>query len=406
LRVVVTHTDFRLYWPARLSALLAFAKTQGADLQVIEISGRGSPYAFAGTVQAPLDGWRCLFPDSAMEDLSPRQAGKALWNQLDALQPDVVMAGAIAFPSGATAVRWCARNGKGCVIFDDVRCKDVPRPFLVNWVKRRLYSHAHAMLLPAASHVPDYECWGFPRERLFFGLDVVDNTFFREHADRVRLGGPKKRLDLGIPRLYFLGVGRLIDKKNWATLIQAFAHWQSTGKAEPWSLVLAGDGPMRTALEASIPEAVKDHVHFVGFKTLEEICAYYAFAEALVLPSSHGETWGLVVNEAMASGLPVIVSRECGCAKTLIHEGVNGWTLDPYSTGDLAGKLAMMAEKGNAERKQMGAASQEIIADWDLGRFVQGAWNAIRYASEAHKRRANLFDSLILSLWHGRYRPL
>lgn len=404
MRIVATHTDFRLYWPARLAALRVFAQTQNSDLRVVEIAGKGSPYAFSGVHHRP-DGWQCLFPDTAMEDLSPRQAAQVLQNQLDKLQPDVVIAGAIAFPSGAATVRWCTKHGKGCVIFDDARRKDVPRSFPTNIVKRLLYRHVDAMLISAESHVSDYEWWGIPRTRLFFGVDAVDNDFFQDRADRIRKDYDRKRRELRILGPYFLGVGRLVDKKNWATLIRAFAQWQSDGQAEPWSLVLAGDGPGRTALEALIPAVIRDRVHFVGNKTQEELCAYYALAGALVLPSRYGETWGLVVNEAMASGLPVIVSNECGCAETLVHDGINGWLFDPGSTAGLVDKLSLMARQREEARKNMGRASQTIVANWGLERFVSGAWQAVLTAFRTTKRHAPMIDRMMLGLWKGRYRP-
>ena len=171
MRIVITHTDFRLYWPARLVALSKSLGAVGHELIVVEVAGLGSPYAFANKDESrKLDViWRCLFPDQEMENLSSRLVTKRLKAELDTIQPDVVLAGAIAFPAGAAAVSWCKAHEKPVVIFDNARLEDVPRNKLVNWVKRRFYSNVDAVLIPASSHAPTYQYWGVDPSRMFFG---------------------------------------------------------------------------------------------------------------------------------------------------------------------------------------------------------------------------------------------
>lgn len=405
MRIVVTHTDFRLYWPARLHALQKIARANGASMQVVEIAGKGSPYSFAGHDQDPQDGWQCLFPGRAMEDVPPRLAGATLCAVLDTLRPDVILAGPIAFPSGATAVRWCTLNGRSCVVFDDARYDDVRRSRVTNFIKRVIYRNVQAVLIPAPSHTSSFQRWGFKADSIFFGLDAVDNAFFRERASLIRLSEAAARSRLRLPRKFFLSVGRQIPIKQLHVLIEAYGRYARQTAAPVWSLVLVGNGVERLSLETSVARDMKANICFIDFLRQDDLAACYALAGALVLPSL-SETWGLVVNEGMAAGLPVIVSRGCGCAATLVREGTNGWTCDPHSIQDLAEKLSLMAASTDEQLSRFGKTSQAIVSQWGLDRFTRGAWDAIWYATRQHKNSTHLFDSLILNLWHGRYRPL
>jgi glycosyltransferase involved in cell wall biosynthesis len=340
-----------------------------------------------------------------MEDLTPAQCSSALIHALDARAPDVVMSGAIAFPSGANAVRWASERRKRVVVFDNARRLDVPRNRLVNFVKRRIYTNVDAMLLPAPSHIPDYEYWGIRRERMFFGVNVVDNAFFAEKAAQARTRVAQKCAELKLPARFLLGVGRQVGKKNWDGLLRAWVRFKTQVSESDLHLVLVGEGPMRMTLEKLAASGGRKDIHFHGFGTAEAVAEMYGLATALILPSRAGETWGLVVNEAMAAGLPVMVSRECGCAATLVKEDENGWTFGAESEAEISNALCALNASSTADRARMGKRSKEIIAEWGLERFCAGAWAAICCAQQWSSNSAGMVDRLILKLWKGRYRP-
>lgn len=178
MRIVALHTDFRIYWPARLKALNEALKRSGDTLHVIEIAGAGSPYSFAVKEKNTDLSWHILFPDEKPENLSGAKIKPKLFSLLDELNPDVIIAGAIAFPSGALATHWAHLKKKKIIIFDDAKINSVPRNFLVNLIKRSVYNEVDALLYPAESWDNTGNFWGFDKERIFYGLDVVDNDFW------------------------------------------------------------------------------------------------------------------------------------------------------------------------------------------------------------------------------------
>jgi glycosyltransferase involved in cell wall biosynthesis len=405
MRIALCHTDFRVYWPPRIAALAGFLTNHHVDLHVIEIAGQGSPYAFAGKSIHEVSScpWVCLFPEKRMEDVPMRVASHRLYKTLEKLDPDIVIAGAIAYPSGATAVRWARKRKRPVIIMDDARLRDVPRSRLVTWVKRRIYANVDAVLIAAASHATDYKFWGIPEQHMFFGINVVDNASFAGRSSSARQNITATQKKYHLPANFFLGVGRQIAKKNWDTLIRAFCA--STGAARDWGLVLVGDGPEHHKLK-EVAALSHGRVLFVPFQDQESLCEFYAAANCLVLPS-HGETWGLVVNEAMACRLPVIVSRECGCTDTLVQHEYNGWQFDPRGPRQLTQILARFMSLSHEKRRQMGERSFGIISNWGLERFCESVWQAVQFCRQLPARSyvSPIVDRIILNLWKGRYRP-
>jgi len=167
-----------------------------------------------------------------------------------------------------------------------------------------------------------YLHYGADPSRMHFVPHYVDNAFFRHHAEASDKGRPL-RASLGYTddTLVLLFVGKFIPKKRPLALVEAVTRLRQLGHDARALFVGSGEleAELRTAVElADIP------AEFAGFKNQTEVPAYYAAADLLVLPSDGGETWGLVVNEAMACGTPAAVSDAVGCAPDLIHPGETG----------------------------------------------------------------------------------
>ncbi len=406
MNIVITHTDFRLYWPSRIAALKDLLFSHGHTLHTIEIAGKGSPYAFSQTNPPSHSlNWICLFPERTMESISGREASIALSNKLDEINPDVVLAGAIAFPSGATAVNWCKSRKKPVVIFDNARLQDVPRSWFINFIKRCIYRNVDAVISPAPSQADAFEYWGVEKSRLFFGLNVVDNDWFSSQVGQYQTLKDVIRKELEVPDQFILGVGRFVEKKNWLNLLIAFSAIKQDTHKNKYGIVLIGDGPEKNKITHYCRKHPNIHVIIRPFVSQTDLCKYYALAAAVILPSSYGETWGLVINEAMAASLPVLVSDQCGCAHSLVEDNKNGYTFSPNEEKEFIDVLQRFIAKPTIERILMGTRSNEIISNWSLDRFSQAAWQAIEHSVQFPVKRTRLIESFIIKYWKGRYRP-
>ncbi len=158
------------------------------------------------------------------------------------------------------------------------------------------------------------------------------------------------------------------DGKNLQTLLRAFQKYRK--RNGPWSLVLVGTGEEESQLRQVAAAQDTCAIHFAGVKQLPELVKYYAFASCFVLPSI-SEPWGLVVNEAMASGLPMLVSNRCGCATDLVEEGANGFLFDPEDTEAIADVMARISS-GRVDLVKVGERSRERIAAFNPSEFARG----------------------------------
>ena len=403
MKIVLLHTDFRIYWPARIKALNTFLESLRHILFVIEIAGKGSPYSFAnqGTIDHSLN-WHILFPDQAAEEVPSIVSQKAIADKLKELNPDVVVAGAIAYQSGTAALKWKDLTGKPVIIFDDARPLDVKRNGFINLIKRNLYSQVDAVFCPAHSHSMGFIHWGFQKEQIFYGVDVVDNEIFNKKGSVHQL----QQSFIMPPQPYLLAIGRQIDKKNWHCLITAFIDYKKTNLEGSLNLVFIGDGPLHLSLVGISETENRKDIFFVPFVQQSEIVQYYHHAKGLILPSRYGETWGLVVNEAMAAGLPVLVSKECGCSQTLVNEGINGWTFNPAHAVEISGAIGKLDNLTQEQWDKMSLASTSIIKDWGLSRFTKGVLDALIFVSTKPKSKMSLQGKMLLKFWNGRYRPV
>src|SRR4029450_2851326 len=195
-------------------------------------------------------------------------------------------------------------------------------------------------------------------------------------------------------------------KNNLPMLIRAYAryrkiaadhdHGQRTSGNRPWDLVLLGDGPLRADLCRLISDLrLHDHVHLPGFVKYRELPTYYALADVFV-HASITEQWGLVVNEAMATGLPVIVSNRCGCVPDLVAEGKNGYPFDPGSVGGLGKLMLDMCRRSKRRLEDMRGESRRTVEGFTPAHFATGAERAINAAKAAPIRRTSLFSSLLV----------
>jgi glycosyltransferase involved in cell wall biosynthesis len=301
------------------------------------------------------------------------------------------------------------------VVMSESSRQDEPRTWWREGIKRHIVGLYSAALVGGQRHVEYLAELGMPGERVFTGYDVVDNDYFRQKAEEVRSRRSEVRQKYALPENYFLASARFVEKKNLPKLIQTYGEYRRRSSAfakatadkeiaakVPWDLMVLGDGPLRETLNSQLSTLnLNEHVHLPGFEPYDELPVYYALANAFVHASTT-EQWGLVVNEAIASGLPVIVSDRCGCAPELVNG--NGFTFDPTNEHELTTRLLEMASLSDQERKQLGDNSYRIAANFAPERFGEGLERAASVAMGVPQKRFGVMDRALLLVTAGYAR--
>lgn len=236
-----------------------------------------------------------------------------------------------------------------------------PRPLLARLWHRLLVHQARICLSIGSANTEFYRALGVPHQRLIQAPYFVDNNFFAERASKARQQRQVLRKRWGIPAecFCFVFAGKLQQKKRPLVLLAALAQLLAIPDHPCVHLLIVGSGDLESTCRLQAERADLP-VTFAGFLNQGEIPDAYAVADALVLPSDAGETWGLVVNEAMACGLPVIVSDHVGCAADLVIHGQTGLIFPLDQVSVLSTCLAQLA-RYPAEARAMGSAAKERV---------------------------------------------
>lgn len=210
---------------------------------------------------------------------------------------------------------------------------------------------------------------------------AVDNAFFQRECARAAASREEFRrlLRLDPSRPVILFASKLQSRKRCIDLLEAYLQIVKSGRTRkvPY-LLIVGDGEERPALERRAQEAAQGDVRFLGFRNQTELPRFYDLCDVFVLVSVH-EPWGLVVNEVMNAGRPVIVSEDVGCSRNLVQNGVNGYVVKAHDPHALAESLRTLLAC-EATLPAMGARSLEIIQQFSFEDNIRGLRLALQHA--------------------------
>ena len=345
-----------------------------------------------------------LFPEATNQYPGKNEFRRSFWSALERANPDVVAVNGWNNFGSLIAASCCVRRRIPMVVMSESARQDEPRTWWKEVIKRGIVGLYSAALVGGQRHIDYLIELGMARDCIFTGYDVVDNDYFRQRTEEIRSQMSDVRSEYALPDNYFLASARFIEKKNLPRLIRAYAeyrrlvgdrdHGTQTTDNRPWHLVLLGDGPLKSELCRLISDlCLTDHVHLPGFKQYEELPVYYALAKAFVHASTT-EQWGLVVNEAIASGLPVIVSERCGCVPELVQG--NGFTFDPTDEHELASRLLEMASLSDRDLKRRGEASSRVAERFGPELFGEGLEQAASVATQLTREKSGVIDRMLL----------
>jgi glycosyltransferase involved in cell wall biosynthesis len=259
---------------------------------------------------------------------------------------------------------------------------------VIGWAKwmsrRRFVPRFDAYLIVGQRAREYYLAHGARADRMYASPHHVDNERFLTTANefRAQRDALRRRWNVSKDGVVFLFVGKLVARKRPLDFVRAVAAIRDVAPRAQGLIV--GDGELRAQVEQTIGE-LHAPITVVGFLNQTEIVAAYAASDVLVLPSEGTETWGLVVNEAMACGLTAIVSDEVGCGPDLVTPDETG---SVYPCGDVAALVVSMTELANdahsVARLKVGAT--ERIKAYSVNAAADGVVKAIEKLAASPKK--------------------
>lgn len=322
-----------------------------------------------------LDGYGSLFlsDKKTLGGIEPNVIG-----QLLRLRLDVLIVHGYNYPTNLLAVAAAKLIGTRVIIRGDTRLQ--AHHDEAGWWKRTLkkvlLKTFDGYLSIGSLNKQYYAAFGAQAGRIFFAPFCVDNAAFTLERDVRRTRREHFRTDLGIPpdAVVILFLSKLTKRKRPKDLLRAFAELTRDFPAA-W-LVFGGSGEQEQPLIAETAELGLEQVRFIGFQNQSALPTLFAASDIFVLPSDE-EPWGLVVNEAMAAGLPVIVSDEVGAAPDLVEDKGTGAVYPCGNVEALTNAIIGLLES-KTKRLEMGARAHELIKAWDVEKCVAGIASAAR----------------------------
>jgi glycosyltransferase involved in cell wall biosynthesis len=325
--------------PYRIPVFNALARDPDVEPHVI----------FLSETDSSLRGWRVRKDEIAFSyEVLPsfrRRVGKynLLLNRgitaaLRRAAPEVLLCGGYSYVASWQAAAWVRRRHIPLLLWVESTGQDRRRNFAgVERLKRRFIEWSDGFVVPGRSSADYLRTFGIAEHMIFQAPNAVDNEFFTNVSKQKRDSNQTAHL----PPRFFLYVGRLIREKGAFDLLAAYGKLPKRVR-EDFGLVFAGAGSCRPELQELARGVDAGAIVFTGFLEKEELADIYARAAALVFPT-HSDPWGLVVNEAIACGLPIIATSVAGCVANLVEDGWNGMLVPPANPGALAAAMQSLA---------------------------------------------------------------
>jgi len=219
---------------------------------------------------------------------------------------------------------------------------------------------------------------GADPERVFTGINTVDMDWYSRESRTIREHSSFATARVNYPPVLLLYVGQLTERKNVWGLLEALGKLQDPDLG----LLVVGSGPQEGALKDLCRRRGLENVYFEGYKQQPQLPRYYSLADVLVLPSVK-EVWGLVVNEALASGLHVLCSDRAGAGYDLIEEGWNGRLFNPHDVGQLGELIRKTKSEIDEIRARRGAISEHACREFGIERSARAFLEAIASVTRA-----------------------
>ncbi|MGF6243596.1 glycosyltransferase involved in cell wall biosynthesis [Paraburkholderia sp. GAS38] len=373
MRVLFVVGNLGDYQVPRYQALERLAQGRGHEVFLVEVFGKSGVYGFPQDRRAAFFDTHpancvTLLKEASEGDGHTLRVAVRLLSVFRSFAPDVVVTlGYNTNYSIVLCILKALTRRFSLMYMSDSKADDGTRYAIKERVKRVLVSKFDAALVAGEKHRTYAESLGIPMERSRIGFDVIDVEYFSRMSREAVLEAPEIRMRFALPPRYVLCVSRFVARKNIDLLIAAF--FQSGLHAVGVSLVLVGQGPCKDALLEQIDRlGLAKHVVILSSVPNQHMPGLYALADFIVLASQFDQ-WGLCVNEAFAAGTPAIVTHACGVANELVHDGVNGFIVEPGDESALAARITQLGNN-SALRERFSANALTSVRRWTPALFA------------------------------------
>lgn len=282
------------------------------------------------------------------------------WKRLNVLNPDVLIIDGYSYASSWAGLFWARTKKKKIILWSSSNEDDHDRMFYKESVKKFFVKKCDACNVYGTKSRAYLQKLGANSNKVTIVGNNTDNAFYYSETMKLRNDRAALCKKLNVPRKNFLYIGRFSSEKNILHLLDAYRRIAE--RNNKWGLILVGSGPQQKEIEDYIQKHKIKNVSLPGFKQKIDIPEYLAVSDVFILPSI-SEPWGIVVNEAMAAGLPVLVSKKCGCYPDLVKDGENGFSFDPLDKKELVDLMTEVVD-GTIDLEKMGRQSLQIIKNF------------------------------------------
>lgn len=312
--------------------------------------------------------------DGSLDNINPLTLATRIWKELNLHNPDVLILGGYSYSACWAGFLWAKLNRKKIILWSASNQDDHNRAFLKEKIKGLLVKRCDAANVYGQKSRDYLIRLGLNKDAIFIKGNTTDNDFYYTRTNKLRANKNDLCKKYGLATHNFLYIGRFSKEKNIFHLLRIYKKLKVK---EDWGLILVGDGPQKEDIVKYVKEHNIKNIFMPGFQQKEDVPKFFAVSDIFTLPSI-SEPWGLVVNEAMAAGLPVLVSRRCGCHPDLVKEGINGFSFDPFDNNEL---FDLMSNTINAkyDLPGMGKASLNIIKDYTPERAAKVVSKTIEF---------------------------
>jgi glycosyltransferase involved in cell wall biosynthesis len=383
MRILVIHQYLWSHYKGKIYSELQriVNKHKEDELLVLQTSLNEITRANLGPVDRSIHQYNYqVLVDDYYENIPNTTRAKKMLYWVRKFKPDVVNVSGYYEPAMNTVIFYCRLVGIKVIISVDSTEEDKPNIWWKEAIKRFVVNRAQGFFCYGSKAAEYMLKFGAKPHQILLENNAVDNqkiSSIYQSALPVRNTEKEK---FGLRPYNFIYTGRLMAIKNVDNLLIAFSKL----KTDNWGLIILGDGAEREKLKKYVAENKLAGVSFIDGQAWYDVPKFMALGDVFVLPS-YSEPWGLVVNEAMVNGMPVIVSNKCGSSHDLVKNGKNGYTFNPYDTEELAAIMDKFVKEPEII-KAFGEISKEIIKKYSPEQVAQEMYEGFKKVTNDYKQ--------------------